>query len=238
MILSRNFSIDSSTSFQTIVVVEPTEEGVQAPHVSVAVPKANFEEMMNDIKTMKQQIQDLIDLPENTGLIEALRTAEEDKSPLVDMFQILSLTKRIDGVETGMSKLASMMEDLAKATAGNQKVWFLIVCIKVFKGEGEEEETEKMDIGGEKWEKMQERVQAIETFLGMVSTETEEDAIPIKPATGGGLTAIKDDVALLKHKLGDFETLLQYFPMENLLEALRDLEELRSKLLRKTSHSA
>lgn len=123
-ISSGNFSVDSSTSFQTIVVVEHTEEGVQAPHVSVAVPKANFEEMMNDIKTMKQQIQDLIDLPENTGLIEALRTAEEDKTPLVDMFQILSLTKRIDGVETGMSKLASMMEDLAKATAGNQKGWF------------------------------------------------------------------------------------------------------------------
>lgn len=109
---------------------------------------------------------------------------------------------------------------------------------KSLKGEGEEEETEKMDIGGEKWERMQERVQAIEAFLGMVSTETEEGEMPIKAGAGGGFTAIKDDVALLKHKLGDFETLLQYFPMENLLEALRDLEELRSKLLRKTSHSA
>lgn len=95
------------------------EEGVQAPHVSVAVPKSNFEEMQNDIKTMKQQIQDLIDLPENTGLLEAIRSMEEDKTPLVDMFQILSLTRRIDGVETGMSKLASMMEDLARTTAGN-----------------------------------------------------------------------------------------------------------------------
>lgn len=85
--------------------------------MSVAVPKSNFEEMQNDIKVLKQQIQDLIDLPENTGLIEALRTSEEDKTPLVDMFQILSLTKRIDGVETGLSKLASMMEDLAKTTA-------------------------------------------------------------------------------------------------------------------------
>lgn len=96
-----------------------------------------------------------------------------------------------------------------------------------------------MDIGGEKWERMQERVQALESFLGLISTETEDGGkadgrAAIAP---GGLTVIKDDVALLKHKLGDFETLLQYFPMENLLEALRDLEELRNKLLRKTSHS-
>lgn len=101
-------------------MVEPAEEGVQAPHVTVAVPKSNFEEMQSDIKTMKQQIQDLVDLPENTGLIEAIRSMEEDKTPLVDMFQILSLTRRIDGVETGLSKLASMMEDLARATTGKE----------------------------------------------------------------------------------------------------------------------
>lgn len=89
------------------------------------MPKANFEEMQMEIKTMKQQIQDLTELPENTGLLDALRSMEmeEDKSPLVDMFQILSLTKRIDGVEMGISKLASMMEDLAKATSGNCDVY-------------------------------------------------------------------------------------------------------------------
>lgn len=85
-----------------------------------------------------------------------------------------------------------------------------------------------MDIGGEKWDRMQERVKSLEDFLGIGESAT--------PQTGG-LIALRDDVALLKHKLGDFETLLQYFPMENLLEALRDLEELRTKLLRKTSQS-
>lgn len=130
----------------------------------------------------------------------------------------------------------------------------IIVLWEGLKGEGEEEESEKMDIGGEKWERMQERVLALEVFLG-IATETEakpegatQDAAtgPVvpkpegvlkPPASAGGLTVIRDDVALLKHKLGDFETLLQYFPMENLLEALRDLEELRNKLLRKTSQS-
>lgn len=92
----------------------------------------------------------------------------------------------------------------------------------------DDEESEKTDIGGEKWERMQERVQALEDYMGI----GDAGAAPTS-----GLTVLRDDVALLKHKLGDFETLLQYFPMENLLEALRDLEELRSKLLRKTSQS-
>lgn len=121
-----SYNIASSTSFQTIVVVEPAEEGVQTPHVSVAIPKSNFEDMQNEIKTMKQKIQDLVELPETTGLIEALRTAEEDKSPLVDMFQILSLTKRLDGVELSLGKLASMMEDLARTTTGNNIIIILI----------------------------------------------------------------------------------------------------------------
>lgn len=30
------------------------------------------------------------------------------------MFQILNLTKRLDGAETGINKLASMVEDLAR----------------------------------------------------------------------------------------------------------------------------
>lgn len=93
----------------------------------------------------------------------------------------------------------------------------------------EDKEEEKMDIGGEKWDMMEDRVKVLEEFLGIGEEE--------KTSASSGLTAMRDDIALLKHKLGDFETLLQYFPMENLLEALRDLEELRNKLLRKTSES-
>lgn len=88
--------------------------------------------MQKEMKIMKQQIQDLMELPENSGLIEALRSAEDDRSPLVDMFQILSLTKRIDGVETAISKLASMMEDIARTTAGNDCSIKIKKLIKVF----------------------------------------------------------------------------------------------------------
>lgn len=48
------------------------------------------------------------------------RAAGVDKSnPLLDMFQILNLTKRVDGAEEGISKLASMIEDLAREGPGN-----------------------------------------------------------------------------------------------------------------------
>lgn len=113
--------------------------------------------------------------------------------------------------------------------------------------EGEDDigKPEKEDIFGEKWERILQRVHAMEAFLGMITAEAEEDgAISIettetaqRSTATGGITAIKDDIALLRHKLGDFETLLQYFPMENLLESLRDLEELRNKLLRRASQN-
>lgn len=44
----------------------------------------------------------------------------EKSNPVLDMFQILTLTKRVDGTEQGISKLASMIEDLARETPGNK----------------------------------------------------------------------------------------------------------------------
>lgn len=49
-------------------------------------------------------------------------------SPVLDMFQILNLTKRVDGTEMGINKLASMIEDLAKERPGK----FLIIVFNFF----------------------------------------------------------------------------------------------------------
>lgn len=64
---------DSISSFDTIVVIEPAEEGVSTPHISVAVPKSLFDGVQEDIKNLKDQVQELIDLPGNMGLLEAMR---------------------------------------------------------------------------------------------------------------------------------------------------------------------
>lgn len=56
-----------------------------------------------------------MDLPSNLDLINASR----DKSqPIVDMFQLLTLNKRITANEEGLTKMASMIEDLARQTEG------------------------------------------------------------------------------------------------------------------------
>lgn len=54
-------------------MVEPIEGGENAPQVSVALPKEVFAEVKKDIADMKQQIQDLVDLPNNMGLMDAVR---------------------------------------------------------------------------------------------------------------------------------------------------------------------
>lgn len=48
--------------------------------------------------------------------------AGDKSSPVLDMFQILNLTKRVDGTETGLNKLASMVEDLARERPGTTSI--------------------------------------------------------------------------------------------------------------------
>ncbi|KAF2896223.1 hypothetical protein ILUMI_09953 [Ignelater luminosus] len=103
---------------QTVIVVEPTD-GATTPHVSVALSRVHFDNMEEEIEKLKEDIQELKELPANMGLIEALRNSSVDKSsPVLDMFQILTLSKRIDATETGIGKLASMVEDLAREASG------------------------------------------------------------------------------------------------------------------------
>ncbi|XP_025833108.1 uncharacterized protein LOC108734577 isoform X2 [Agrilus planipennis] len=97
---------------ETVVVVEPNEEGIDTPHLTVAVDRNFFENIERDVGVMKLQIKELTDLPSNQGLMEALQS--EKTTPVLDMFQILNLKKRVDGVEVGINKLGSIFEDLAK----------------------------------------------------------------------------------------------------------------------------
>lgn len=57
---------------QTIIVVEPTD-GAATPHVSVALSRAHFDNMEEEIEKLKEEVKELKELPANMGLIEALR---------------------------------------------------------------------------------------------------------------------------------------------------------------------
>lgn len=59
--------------------------------------------------------------------LPVLRSSKDGgTSPILDMFQILTLVKRLDATEVAINKMASMIEDLAKgqssmSAAGNKQ---------------------------------------------------------------------------------------------------------------------
>lgn len=81
--------------------------------MSVAVNVSHFEQLVNELEYLKVQIKELKEMPGNMGLIDAIKSTDKS-SPVLDMFQILSLQKRMDAAESGMNKLASLVEDVVK----------------------------------------------------------------------------------------------------------------------------
>ncbi|CAH1376337.1 unnamed protein product [Tenebrio molitor] len=101
---------------QTVVVVESQSN---LPQYSIAVSKVTFDDLQNDVDTLKGQIKELTELPGNMGLIEATR---KQSGPILDMFHILNLTKRMDANETAVEKMGSLIEDLAQQEASGELV--------------------------------------------------------------------------------------------------------------------
>ncbi|XP_044252490.1 uncharacterized protein LOC123003652 [Tribolium madens] len=97
---------------QTVVVVESQST---LPQYTVALTKNTFDNLQRDLDTLKLQLKELTELPANMGLIEATRS---QSSPILDMFQILHLTKRMDANETALEKIGSLIEDLVKSDKG------------------------------------------------------------------------------------------------------------------------
>lgn len=100
----------------TVILVEATTETLVTPQVSVAFSKTHLKHMEDEINEIRSKLKELAEMPGNMGLLDAAR----DKKPVVDMYQILSLSKRVQAAEEGMEKLASMMEDWAKNTQNVQ----------------------------------------------------------------------------------------------------------------------
>lgn len=82
------------------------------PHYSIAITKATFDNLQNDLETCKLQIKELTELPANMGLIEATK---RDSGPVLEMFQVLNLTKRMDANEASLAKIGSLLEDFVKS---------------------------------------------------------------------------------------------------------------------------
>lgn len=73
LLLNTIISECNSSNFQTVVVIEPADSQPSVPHVTVSVPKSVIDEMEEQIQAMKEQIRELVELPANSGLIDAVR---------------------------------------------------------------------------------------------------------------------------------------------------------------------
>ncbi|XP_045478226.1 uncharacterized protein LOC123683316 isoform X2 [Harmonia axyridis] len=99
-----------------VVIVPTNGDNEVTPAFTVAVTTEAFSKLTSDVENLKQKYNELTQMSNNSDLVKAVRTSVTgaESGPIVDMYQMLSLTKRVEAAEVGMAKMASMIEDLAR----------------------------------------------------------------------------------------------------------------------------
>ncbi|CAH1104755.1 unnamed protein product [Psylliodes chrysocephalus] len=160
------------------VVLIQSEPGTEA-QFTVTMTKEYFDSIEQKIITMQNQIKELHELPGNLKLFENMK--EGGNTPVLDMFQILSVQKRMDAVEQGMEKVASMIESVLKGTN---------LTDIVIEGDTPDANVLKQIL---------QRIDALEGGGGRPSK-------PGKPLEDTeSIANLKQDVALIKEMLGTFQ---------------------------------
>ncbi|XP_072392147.1 uncharacterized protein [Diabrotica undecimpunctata] len=95
----------------TVILV--TSQTSATPQFTVTMTADHIDRMEKSIKKLQSKVKELEDLPGNMKLYEALE--KQEGTPILDMFQILNLQKRMDAVDESIEKLASMLEGAAKS---------------------------------------------------------------------------------------------------------------------------
>lgn len=101
----------SDTETERVILVETVSEAISTPHISMAYSKGHLKQIEDEVEELWKKIKELEELPSNLGLFVAIK---DKNQPIVDMFQILTLNKRILAAEEGIKKMGSMIEDLAR----------------------------------------------------------------------------------------------------------------------------
>uniref|UniRef100_A0A6P7GZE7 Uncharacterized protein LOC114342548 n=1 Tax=Diabrotica virgifera virgifera TaxID=50390 RepID=A0A6P7GZE7_DIAVI len=95
------------------VVLVTTSRSSATPQFTVTMSADYIDRMEKSIKKLQSKVKELEELPGNMKLYEALE--KQEGTPILDMFQILNLQKRMDAVDGSIEKLASMLEGAAKS---------------------------------------------------------------------------------------------------------------------------
>ncbi|CAL7944833.1 unnamed protein product [Xylocopa violacea] len=93
---------------ETVIFVEPIVDGA----TPTALGFKRLEQIVNELQQRFQALEELATTPE---LIERLKGKITD--PLTDVWQIISITKRLDASEQGIDKLTKMVQDVIKGDA-------------------------------------------------------------------------------------------------------------------------
>ncbi|GLV44948.1 no individualized sperm [Carabus blaptoides fortunei] len=93
------------------------EDTAHQPHVIVPVSDERFQELESGMDYLKVKMKEILELPKDSNIVEAMRSLEyrdaEHTSvlnPASEMWQMLSLSKRIDTVEAGITQLTTTID--------------------------------------------------------------------------------------------------------------------------------
>lgn len=90
-----------------LVVIEPDE--TKPPQLTICMSQRTITTIQDDITDLKQHIAELMDLPKNCSLLDAMKNKDK---PVLEIFQVMSLAKRVDAAESQLKKIGSLIEDL------------------------------------------------------------------------------------------------------------------------------
>ncbi|KAG5881849.1 hypothetical protein JTB14_017907 [Gonioctena quinquepunctata] len=102
-----------------VVLVQTSKSQLSGDSQYIAVTKERYEELQDRLGELEDRLAELEGLPADEKIMNALASDSSEKTPVLDMYQILSLRKRMDAVDESIEKLASMMETVARESLEN-----------------------------------------------------------------------------------------------------------------------
>ncbi|XP_014598673.1 PREDICTED: uncharacterized protein PFB0765w-like [Polistes canadensis] len=102
---NKTMNLDVENNIESRVYVESIVNGL-TPTFSA------FKQLEENVQRLEKQFEALQELSTNSELIERLKGNLTD--PLTDVWNIISINKRLDAAEQGISKLTSMMQEVIK----------------------------------------------------------------------------------------------------------------------------
>lgn len=105
---------DAPADLKTVVVLE--RDGTSDDPNAMILSKEGMDKLHKEIDDLKQALKELAEMPANRTLIDAIRQSESGKgAPILEVFQSVSLVKRMDATDEQVEKLAKMLDELIRS---------------------------------------------------------------------------------------------------------------------------